>query len=133
MVAPGGAPIRLQVNRCGGRSASVAVLVRISQRPSNTVTFVSGARTGGVFTSRTTKVKVFVAPFDGKPSSRTVQVMEFVLGPWASPVTQRIWPVTGLMVKPGGALNRLKVNRSAGRSASVTTGARSNSVPSSIT
>ena len=54
IVAPVGAPVAtLYVKVCTGRSASVALAVKVSSEPSLIVLFVMAARTGATFTSVT--------------------------------------------------------------------------------
>src|SRR5205085_2699547 len=69
------------------------------------------ASTGGLLDSSTMTVKVCEALRLGTPSSVTVTVTGFVLGPWASVGTHVMTPFVGLMIMPAGAfVPRLYVN-----------------------
>src|SRR5712664_568223 len=102
-----------------GKSGSVAVLVTINVESSLTVRFNWPGKEGGLLTSLTVTVKVFVALRGGEPLSVTTTVIVLVLGPWASVGVQLIKPLAGLMVIPIGGDKRLKVRMFAGRSGSV--------------
>src|ERR1051326_1956241 len=77
------------------------------------------ARTGALFTSVTTTVKLLVSLLGGEPLSVTRTVIVFVLGPCASSGVQLIAPLAGLMVSPLGGETRLNVSVLVGRSGSV--------------
>src|SRR5439155_101965 len=76
-------------------------------------------RTGAVFTSLTTTMKLLVSLRAGSPSSVTLTVILFVLGPWVSLGVQVSTPVFRSMAAPNGPLTKAKVNVLAGRSASL--------------
>src|SRR5947199_7395870 len=78
-----------------------------------------GDSTGAWFDSVTTILKLLVSLNGGTPLSVTRTVIRLVLGPWASVGVQVSTPVLGFRFTPVGADTRLKVNVSAGRSASI--------------
>ena len=91
------------------------------------------ARTGALFTSFTTTVKLFVSLKLGTPLSVARTVITFVPGPCVSLGVQVNWPVLGLMLAPVGAPgSRLYVIVLAGTSASVAEALKVNGVPSLI-
>src|SRR5882724_9438619 len=116
---PLGADTRLKVNVFAGRSASLAVFVTVSVFSSVTVRSVVAVRTGAMFASVTTTVKLLVSLDSGTPLSVTFTVIRLVLGPWASVGVQVSTPLLGSRFTPLGADTRLKVNVFAGRSASL--------------
>ena len=105
MVAPAGAfDPRLNVKALAGRSASIAVFVMMIVLPAKFVRSAIAARTGAVFTSFTTTVKLCVAVKVGTPSSATCTEKVFVLGPWASVGVQVMTPLESIAA-PEGAVN----------------------------
>ncbi len=116
MLAPSGAPTRLKVRVLAGKSASVAVAVKLSAVSSATVLSPIAPRTGATLTSPI--VTVIVSHTVNVPSlTQTSNV--YVPGPCASVGVQVNAPVAGSMLAPVGAPTRLKVRVLAGRSASV--------------
>src|SRR4029077_10924231 len=81
--------------------------------------FGGTVRTGALFTSFTTTVKLLVALRAGLPLSVTLTVIVFVLGPCASVGVQLSTPVVGWTATPDGPLTKAKVSMLAGTSASV--------------
>src|SRR5262245_31366322 len=118
MLAPAGASMRLKVRVLAGRSASVAVAVKLSVLPSSVVRAPMAARTGARLTSFTVTVIVSSANRLGLPSSvtRTLKVKE--PGPSASDGVQLKAPLVGWIVAPDGAPIRLYVNVCTGESLS---------------
>src|SRR5439155_1169910 len=68
------------------------------------------ASTGAVFDSLTNTVKLLVWLRAGSPSSVTLTVIVFVVGPCASVGVQLSTPVVGLSATPDGPLTNSKVS-----------------------
>src|SRR5262245_14956490 len=100
ILAPGGGETRLKLSVLVGRSASVAVAVSVSVPPSLTTRLAIGLKTGALFTSFTTTVKLFVSLNGGEPVSVTRTVIVLVLGPCASLGVHVNRPVLGWMLAP---------------------------------
>src|SRR5258706_11609986 len=82
MLAPSGAPeSRLKVREFAGRSASFAVLVKVSKLPSLIVLLAIGAKVGAALASVTPMVMVSATVAGGIPLSVTRMVTGLVLGP----------------------------------------------------
>src|SRR2546425_4757967 len=110
----GMAQLRLLV----GMSESEATIWLVNGLPSSMTSVPGFARVGALFTSVTKIVTVCVVVGLGEPSSLTRTRKLFVLGPCASLGVQLKTPVSGSIVAPLGAPDKLKVKCCAGRSES---------------
>src|SRR6266568_3768813 len=115
---PAGPLTKAKVSVLAGTSVSVAVFVITSVLSSLMVWSAGTVRTGALFTSLTTTVKLLVALRAGLPLSVTLTVIVFVLGPCASVGVQLSTPLVGLTATPDGPLTKAKVSVLAGRSVS---------------
>ena len=77
--------------------------MKASWDPSVTTKVSIGWNTGALFTSFTKTVKLWVALRLGDPSSITITVIKFVLGPCSSDGVQVKTPLTESIAAPGGA------------------------------
>ena len=132
MVMPIGGERRLKVRMLGGRSGSVAEADTDKVVNSSIVWFTGTVRLGGLFTSFTVTMKVFVALSGGEPLSVTVTAIVLTLGPCPSVGVQLIAPVSALIVMPAGGEIRLKERLCAGMSESEAEAETDSVVSSSI-
>ena len=133
IAAPVGAPeSKLNVRLLAGRSASLAVAVKLSSTPSSTVWLPIGSSTGATLSSPTVMVIVSESSSAGVPSSVTRTVTSNVPGPSASLGVQLNAPVVGSIAAPVGAPeSKLNVRLLAGTSASLAVAVKLSSTPSS--
>src|SRR5688572_20040812 len=141
IVGPGGLPsagppleeTNEYVSSWAGKSASLAITPKATGVPSETVQSLTGASTGGMFTSTTKTVNCTASLSVGWESSDTRTATAYVPGPCTSVGVQLISPVDGSMVIPSGAPgSRLKVSNEPSKSGSVAALVTSSRLPSLI-
>ena len=91
------------VRLCAGRSASVAVAVKLSVAPSLTLWLPMAASTGATLVSPTVIVIVSLSVSRPVPLSVTVMVTDGVRPPWVSLGVQLKAPVELLMLMPSAS------------------------------
>src|SRR5262245_31610332 len=128
IAAPTGAPTRLNVSTCAGRSASVADAVKVNSVNSITERLPIAPSSGAALASMTVTVMVSVSL---RLPSLTTTSNVYVPGPCASVGVQVNTPVLASIAAPAGAPARLNVSVFAGRSASVAVAVNVSSVCSS--
>ena len=132
MLAPsGGTGSRENVSVWLGRSASVAVTLKLKSVPTAAGLVPTGVTMGAVLTSRTTTVTVCVLDRAGVPSSVTTRVNRLVAGPWASVGFQVKTPLADTLAPGATSPTRLKVSSCNGQSESVAAAAKAIATPSS--